>query len=283
MRFAVSYNTAAYGTDPDDMARVARHAEACGFEAVLFPEHLVLHPGVTFGGFEVPSTLAVADPLACLTFVAAATDRILLGTGVLLLPYRHPVVLAKQLATIDLLSGGRLQLLTVGLGIVEREAQATGIDFATRGRRADAVIDVLRLLWTGGADGVSYRDEFFAFDDICVFPQPARGRIPIHVGGSSGSAARRAGLRGDGYFPGGRLTPTERLGQLEIMRSSARIAGRDPEALQYTRWGSVDLTPAEVEAFTAQGVDRLVMSPSVGRVEEQLDELSAFAERHLGG
>ena len=203
MKFAILYNTAAYGTHPDAVIRVAQHAEACGFESFLVPEHLVLYPGATLGTFQVPPTTAVADPLELLSFVAGITDRIVLGTAVLLLPYRHPVVLAKQLATIDILSRGRLQMITVGLGTLDREAAAVGVEFATRGRRADEAIDVLRKLWSGGADGVSHSGEFFAFDDVCIFPKPCSAVLPIHIAGSSRAAARRAGRLGDGYFPGG--------------------------------------------------------------------------------
>ena len=228
MKFAISYNTAAYGTDPEAVIRIAQHAEACGFESFLVPEHLVLYPGATLGTFQVPPTTAVADPLELLSFVAGITDRIVLGTAVLLLPYRHPVVRAKQLATIDILSRGRLQMITVGLGTLDREAAAAGVEFATRGRRADEAIDVLRKLWSGGADGVSHSGEFFAFDDVCIFPKPCSAVLPIHIAGSSRAAARRAGRLGDGYFPGGILTAAERAAQLDIMRSYAVRAGRDP-------------------------------------------------------
>ena len=281
MKFAILYNTASYGTHPEAVIRVAQHAEACGFESFLVPEHLVLYPGATLGTFEVPPTMAVADPLELLSFVAGVTDRIVLGTAVLLLPYRHPVVLAKQLATIDILSRGRLQMITVGLGTLEGEAAAVGVDFATRGRRADEAIDVLRKLWSGGADGVSHSGEFFAFDDVCIFPKPCSAVLPIHIGGSSHAAARRAGRLGDGYFPGGMLTSAERAAQLDIMRSYAVRAGRDPASLQYTRWGSLNLTSARLDAFEREGVDRLVVSPPIDRVQVQLDDLSAFAEKHL--
>ena len=226
MKFAILYNTAAYGTHPEAVIRVAQHAEACGFESFLVPEHLVLYPGATLGTFEVPPTMAVADPLELLAFVAGVTDRIVLGTAVLLLPYRHPVVLAKQLATIDILSRGRLQMITVGLGTLKGEAAAVGVDFATRGRRADEAIDALRKLWSGGADGVSHSGEFFAFDDVCIFPKPCSAVLPIHIGGSSHAAARRAGRLGDGYFPGGMLTSAERAAQLDIMRSYAARRSR---------------------------------------------------------
>lgn len=280
MRFAVNYSTPYYGVDPDKIVGYAQHAEACGFEALYVPEHVVLYRGATVGGIDIPPSLPYADPLDLLTFVAGATDRLLLGTGVLVLPYHHPVTLAKRLATIDVLSKGRMRLLTVGLGGLPGEARAMGIDFGTRGRRADEAIDVLRLLWAGGEEGVSFHGEFFDFDGLCSFPKPYRAdRLPIHVGGSSRAAARRAGLRGDGYFPGGALLPDERARQLELARSVAREAGRDPDALEYTRWASTELTPERLAAFTAQGVTRVVVGATSDDPAAQRDELSAFAER----
>ncbi|MEU6741897.1 TIGR03619 family F420-dependent LLM class oxidoreductase [Streptosporangium sandarakinum] len=280
MKFAISYNTAYYGVDPEEVVSFARHAEDCGFEALYLPEHIVLYPGATFGPHEVPPSLPYVDPLDCLSFVAAATRRILLGTGVLLLPYHHPVILAKRLATIDVLSGGRMRLLTVGLGTLPGEADAMGVDFAGRGRRADEAIDVLRLLWGGGEEGVSFEGEFFSFERLVSFPKPSGvTHLPIHVGGSSRAAARRAGRRGDGYFPGGALGPEERAVQLEIARSAAAEAGRDPEALEYTRWGSMDMTAERVEELTAQGVTRVVVSPTAVDPQGRREEMSAFAER----
>ncbi|MEZ0076877.1 LLM class F420-dependent oxidoreductase [Planotetraspora sp. GP83] len=280
MKFAISYNTAYYGADPDRIMSYARHAEDCGFESLYLPEHIVLYPGAMVGPYEMPPSLPYADPLDCLSFVAAATQRILLGTGVLLLPYHHPVILAKRLATIDVLSKGRMRLLTVGLGTLPGEARAVGVDFSTRGRRADEAIDVLRLLWTGGEDGVSFDGEFFAFDNLSSFPKPyGVAQLPIHIGGSSRAAARRAGRRGDGYFPGGALDPQERAIQMELARSTAIEAGRSPETLEYTRWGSIDMTVERVEAFAALGVTRIVVSPTTIEPDQQRDEMSAFAQR----
>lgn len=280
MKFGISYNTGYYGTGPDNMVAVARHAEDCGFESFYVSEHIALYPGAKTGAVEFPPSLAVADPLECLSFVAAATERILLGTAVLLVPYHHPVVLAKRLATLDVLSRGRMRLLTVGLGTLPGEAQAVGVDFAARGRRADEAIDVLHLLWAGGEDGVSFDGEFFSFQNVCSFPKPHNTRtLPVHVGGSSRAAARRAGRRGDGYFPGGRLTAKERATQLEIMRAAATEAGRDPDALEYTRWGSIDMSPADVESRVSNGTTRLVVAPASLDPREQRDQLSAFADR----
>jgi probable F420-dependent oxidoreductase len=280
MKFAVSYSTPYYGVDPDKIMAYAQHAEDCGFESLYLPEHIVLYPGAMVGRFELPPSLPYFDPLDCLSFVAAATRRILLGTGVLLLPYHHPVVLAKRLATIDVLSKGRMRLLTVGLGALPGEARAVGVDFSTRGRRADEAIDVMRLLWAGGEDGVSFDGEFFTFDELCQFPKPyGVTHLPIHVGGSSRAAARRAGRRGDGYFPGGALDLNERAIQMDLARSSAIEAGRSPETLEYTRSGSIDMTIDQVEAPAAQGVTRIVVGATATEPDLQREETCAFAER----
>ncbi|MFE7800843.1 LLM class F420-dependent oxidoreductase [Nocardia sp. NPDC057440] len=280
MKFAISYSTPFNGTDPDRLTAFAVHAETCGFEGLYLPDHIALYPGAIYGGNELPSTLPYFDPLDSLSFVAASTRRILLGTGVLLLPYRHPVVLAKRLATIDVLSGGRMRLLTVGLGFLPGEAQATGVDFATRGRRADEAIDVMRLLWSGGPEGVGYHGEFFDFDDLCSFPKPqGASGLPIHIGGSSRAAARRTGQRGDGYFAGGMLPEPERDIQWELAKASAVEAGRDPAALEYTRWGTVDMTAEQVEASAVRGVTRIVVGLQPGDPGQQLDKMSEFAER----
>ncbi|MER7453209.1 TIGR03619 family F420-dependent LLM class oxidoreductase [Nocardia beijingensis] len=280
MRFAVSYSTPFFGVDPDRLIGYAQHAERCGFEAIYLPEHIALYPGATVGPMEITPTVPFADPLDALGFVAAATERILLGTAVLLLPYHHPVVLAKRLATIDVLSKGRMRLLTVGLGTLPGEARAVGVDFTSRGRRADEAIDVLRLLWSGDAEGVSFDGEFFRFDNLCSYPKPVGGEpLPIHVGGSSRAAARRAGARGDGYFPGGLLGPAERAEQLAIAHAAADAAGRDPGAFEYTRWGSIDMPVERVQGLADQGVTRIVVSASTGDPERARDELSAFAER----
>ena len=282
MKFGIIYNTAHLGTDPTRLAAVARRAEECGFESFYVPEHVALYPGARVGPYEFPSSLAVADPLECLSFVAAVTTRITLGTSVLLLPLHHPVVLAKRLSTLDLLSSGRLDLLTVGVGALPGEAAAVGVDFHTRGRRADETIDVLRVLWAGDEHGVSFDGEFYRLSEVCSFPKPyAARRMPIHVGGSSLAAARRAGIRGDGYFPGGGLTPAARAEQVALARSVAAGRGGDPATFEYTVWGSIELTDERLRALAGDGVTRIVIPPSSGELDEQLREIEDFATRHI--
>lgn len=274
MKFAVSYNTGFLGIDPDAIVAYAQRAEQCGFEGLYVPEHVVLYPGAALGAFEIPPALPIADPLELLAFVAGTTERLLLGTGVLLLPYHHPVTLAKRLATVDALSKGRMRLLTVGVGALPGEAAAVGVEYKTRGKRADEAIDALRLLWSGGDEGVSYHGNFFSFENLVSYPKPYQAtELPIHVGGSSMAAARRAGARGAGYFPGGALTDTQRDAQLHAAREAAVTAGRDPQALEYTRWGSPDLSEAQVAKLAAQGVTRIVISAN------SADDLPAIAER----
>lgn len=281
MKFGIVYHTSYHGDGPEDITAVARHAEEYGFESFFLPEHIALYPGAMVGRAEIPPSTPIADPLECLAFVAAVTERILLGTSVLLVPYHHPVVLAKRLATIDALSKGRMRLLTVGVGALPGEAEAAGVDFATRGRRADEAIDVLRLLWAGDEKGVSFHGEFFSFTSLCSFPKPYHATtLPIHIGGSSKAAARRAGRRGDGYFPGGGLSGAERAAQIEIMRTTAVEAGRDAGTLEYTRWGNTAMSPDEVETLAAQGVTRLIVSPTNPDPDGRREELSSFADRH---
>jgi probable F420-dependent oxidoreductase len=281
MKYGLVYHTGFFGIEPAQVTGLARHAEECGFESFFTTEHIALYPGVTLGRIPIAPDTPIADPLEVLSFVAAVTERLVLGTSVLLLPFHQPVVLAKRLATIDQLSRGRMRLFGIGVGALAKEAEAAGVDFRTRGRRADEAIDVLRLLWAGDADGVSFDGEFYSFSKLCSFPKPYQAStLPIHVGGSSPAAARRAGLRGDGYFPGGGINDEQRTAQLDLMRATARAAGRDADALEYSRWGNVAMTPDDVAALAAEGVTRVIVSPSSADLASQREELTAFARTH---
>lgn len=205
--FAVFAPVAAGVTaDPVWIAEFARHVESCGFESLVAVEHTVLmtryssvYPYDVSGRVDIPADCPVPDPLDLLAFLAGQTIGLGLATGVLVLPNHHPVVLAKRVATVDALSGGRLRL-AVGVGWLKEELEACGVPFAARGRRADEQIEVMRLLWAHRPDGASHHGEFFDFDDATCHPRPVRW-IPVHIGGHSPAAARRAGRLGDGFQP----------------------------------------------------------------------------------
>ncbi len=272
--------------DPDWMVAFARHLEACGFESIVAVEHTVLltrydsvYPYDSSGRVGLAPDCPIPDPLDLLAFLAGHTTRLGLATGVLVLPNHHPVVLAKRVATLDALSGGRLRLC-VGVGWLQEELRACGADFDNRGRRADEQLAVLRALWAQ-PDGASFHGEFFTFDNVMCYPKPvAAERFPVHIGGHSRAAARRAGRFGDGFQPLG-VTGARLASLIGLMRDEAVAAGRDPAALEVSLGHSVSKIDAERAARLAdQGADRLVLAmPPTSDIEQAKDMLSACAQR----
>jgi len=273
--------------DPDWMAGFARHVEELGFESIVVVEHPLVvgdytsrYPYAPSGRMPLPDDCAIPDPLDLLAFLSGVTSTLGLSTGVLVLPAHHPVVLAKRLATVDRLSGGRLRLC-IGLGWMREELEACGADFASRGRRADESIDVLRALWADTEpDGASFEGEFFRFSHAHTHPKPVRpGGVPIHVGGHSPGSIRRAARRGDGWQPLG-LAGDELLDALALLRREAEAAGRDVEELELTLSAlSTSTTPEVVDKLAALGVARLVVTCSEPDLEAARDDMSAVAER----
>jgi probable F420-dependent oxidoreductase len=273
--------------DPAWMASFAGHLELCGFESIIVAEHTVLassydsvYPYDSSGRVGVAADGPIPDPLDMLAFLAGRTSRLGLATGVLVLPNHHPVVLAKRAATVDVLSGGRLRLC-VGVGWLKEEVEACGVEFDSRGRRADEQIAVLRALWADQPQGASYHGNFFNFDKAMSYPKPIAGeRLPIHIGGHSRTAARRAGRFGDGFQPLGVSGP--RLASLiTLMRAEASSAGRDPAALEVSLGHLVTKIDAERAAgLVDQGADRIVLAmPPTSDIEQAKDILSACAQR----
>ena len=274
--------------DPAWMTSFARHAEGCGFESVVLVEHAVVisdyqstYPYARSGRMPLPDDCRIPDPLDLMAYLAAVTDRITLATGVLVIPNHAPVVLAKRVATVDVLSGGRVRMC-VGVGWMDEELVATGADPRTRGRRTDETIAALRALWAdAGPDGADFDGEFVSFHHAHSFPKPVRpGGVPLHIGGHSEAAARRAGRLGDGFQPLG-LADEALTTRLAQMREAAEAAGRDADAIELSLSGYLPaLTEDEVAAAESAGAVRLVVSTSMsGDLSEIHDELSAFAER----
>lgn len=286
MRYAVVAPVAAGVTaDPAWMAAFARHLEDCGFESIVLVEHTVLmtrygsvYPYHPSGRVELAADVPVPDPLDLLAFLAAHTERLGLATGVLVLPNHHPVVLAKRVATVDALSRGRVRL-AIGTGWLAEELHACGADSATRGRRVDEQIRVLRALWDDQPGGAAFHGEFYDFDHAMSYPKP-HARIPIHIGGHSRAAARRAGLLGDGFQPLG-VTGDALAGLVADMRSAAEQSGRDPDELELSLGHSVTKIDADrAERLARLGADRVVLAmPPVTSAGEAADLLSACAQR----
>jgi probable F420-dependent oxidoreductase len=247
---------------PEGAAEVARYAEEAGFESLWTVEHVVVpagyeskypynRSGKMAGGDDAP----IPDPVVWLSFVAAHTKRIRLATGMLILPQRSPLITAKELATLDVLSGGRV-ILGVGIGWLREEFEAIGVPFEGRGRRTDEAIEAMRILWSD--DQPTYRGTTVRFTDARMWPKPVHRRIPIVVGGHGEMAARRAGRLGDGFFPG-RSAPDEVRPLLEVMRRTAEESGRDPASIELTLGARPDR--AILEQIMTLQPDRLVFPP----------------------
>ena len=253
-------------------------AEEIGFESIWAVDHAVMcpdyesrYPYDASGRSPFHENVIQPDPLTWLGWVAAQTQKIKLGTGILILPLRNPVVLAKTVASLDRLSGGRL-LLGVGVGWVREEAEAAGTDFSTRGKRCDEYIEAMRALWREPVS--SYKGNHVAFQRVVSQPKPAQqAGVPILIGGHSEAAARRAGRLGDGFYPLG-VFGEELDALLAVMREAARDAGRDPAEIEVTAVGAPQ--KAFAESLVAQGVKRMLISPSSGDLDKLRDDLERF-------
>jgi len=215
------------------VAFVARLAEDLGFESIWLPEHIVIpasydskYPYTKEG---LPGDDQWPDPLACLTYMAAATNKLKLGTCIAILPEHNPLELAKELATMDALAGGRV-LYGIGSGWLKEECDALGIDWHTRGKRTDEAIQIMRKAWS--EDAFSFEGEIFRFAAVKCSPKPPNRRIPIIYGGVSRVAARRAARLCDGFFPVG--THDEIRGALQLLREECAAIGRDPAQIEIT-------------------------------------------------
>jgi probable F420-dependent oxidoreductase len=276
MRYGITFGQ----LNPAVWVDAAQAADALGYESVWLPEHLVFPlriEGELVPGEEhppVPPTVPIFDAVAYLSYLAARTERVRLGTFVYLLGIRHPFVGARAFATLHHLSGGRA-ICGVGAGWLRTEWEAAGLDPRTRGRRLDETIDVVRRLWSEPV--IEHHGELLDFEPVAFEPKPPGGAVPIHVGGESPAALRRAGRRGDGWL-GMDHTPASAAAQVAAIRRHAEEAGRDPAAVEMTVMGS-PTTPGEAEAFAEAGVDRLIVVPWT-RTREALEAMARFADVH---
>jgi probable F420-dependent oxidoreductase len=264
MKFGLAFSNIEPFAGPRQATRLARTAEEAGFESLWTVDHVVIPAGYRSvypydpSGRIGPDDTLFPDPLIWLSYIAAATSTLRLGTAILILPQRNPVVLAKELATLDYLSGGRM-ILGVGVGWLKEEYEALGVPWEGRGRRGEESIDAMRALWS--QPQASYDGDTTSFQECHLRPQPPQGTIPIHIGGHSPVAARRAGRMGDGFFPFG-VNRDGVPALLEIVRQSALDAGREPSSIEVTMDSFVtsgEEAMADVKALEALGASRVLI------------------------
>jgi probable F420-dependent oxidoreductase len=262
MKFGLRYASLGRYSNGPAAVELAQAAEAAGFESMWTVEHVVVphayqsrYPysasGKMGSGLE---DFPIPDPLIWLAFVASATRTIKLGTAILILPQRNPVVTAKAVGTLDHLAGGGRVLLGIGVGWLAEEFATLGVPFEDRGPRTDEYVAAMRALWS--QECASFKGRFVSFDQVFCRPRPRDGHVPIIVGGDTKAAAQRAGRLGDGYFPA--RTPSAEL--IDEMRRAAEAAGRDPAAIELTV--AAPSTAAEIEALARQGVGRVAVPVS---------------------
>lgn len=269
MRYGLNLLNFGPGASASSIGRWGRLAEDAGFSFLTISDHVAVTEDV-FVEYQTP----FYDPLIALAYLAASTERVRLGTSVLVLPYRHPLLTARSAANIDRLSGGRL-FLGIGVGWAREEFEALGVGFAARGRRSDEYLDVMRRCWA--EEKVSHDGEFCSFKDVHTGPLPVRpGGIPIWVGGESEVAIRRTVWRGDVWHP---LRPVagwlEREGLPALTRAAAEHGRKAPPVvprilLEITSTtvpedarplgrGTTDQIRADLEALAELGIDEVLI------------------------
>jgi probable F420-dependent oxidoreductase len=275
---SVNLHTCSY---PDAAARLARAAEAAGFESLWTADHIVL-PDPPLPGRPMAPDMRLLDPIVSLTFLAAHTSRIRLGTGVIILPQRQAVVLAKQLASLDVLSNGRL-VFGLGVGWCEPEMRASGAPFNERGRVADDYLAAMRAVWTQPKP--AHHGKYVSFDGVQAMPRPVQTPIPIVVGGRTPPAYRRAVTQGQGWYGFG-------MDVEETRKSIAALGDAGKKSQRPAELGKLEIsiTPPGFDipdkglqdSYAAAGVDRLILRPRPEMDAAALERFAAETGRSLG-
>ncbi len=283
MKFGLAF-ASSIGIDGNTALEICQRAEAAGFESIWGGEHVVLpdaigsrYPYTADGKIPAEPDTPIPDPLIWLAFAAAAAPTLRLGTCILIVPQRNPLVLAKELATLDRLSGGRVEL-GLGVGWLKEEFEALGVSWERRGARNDEYVAAMRALWAG--PHAEFHGEFVDFAPVTCSPRPVQTSIPILVGGDTDAAIQRAVRIADGYFPG--EGDAERLGRLiDRLRGAADRADRDPDSIEINAMFGVQMADpiAGVEQMAALGVGRAMIPAFFFAGPGGLDRLSEFGER----
>jgi len=262
MKFGIAFANTGPFASGEGARELGRLAEQAGFDSVWTVEHVVYpegyqstYPYAPDGKMPGTGSNPIPDPMVWLAFVGAVTSELTLATGISLLPERHPIPYAKEVATLDAMTGGRAHL-GIGIGWLREEFDALGIPWERRAARTEEYMAVMRALWA--EDNVTFYGEFVSFSSMTSNPKPVSGSVPITIGGHSRAAAERAGRVGDGFFP----AKGDMAELVDIARTTAADHGRDPSALDITgvHAGIFGEDPAAaVEQAAAWGLDRLAI------------------------
>ena len=273
MEFALYGLHRGSSVDPEVLRRRAARAEAVGFEGLWVGDHIALPESA-----PDPAREPRLEALTALTYLAAVTGTVRLGVGVLVLPQRQPVLLAKQLASLDVLCAGRLTV-GIGGGYVEEELRAFGVRLADRGAMTDEHVEALLALWAGEP---AFTGRWVSFADVVQAPPPVQQpRPPLVVGGHARAALRRAVRVGDGWF-GWELDVGQAAAAVRALAEEAAAAGRRGPRLDISITPPQGLTAELAADYAAVGVDRLVLQP--GRFTgTEIDELIEHAGEELVG
>src|SRR5262244_2812786 len=229
MRFGVVFPQTEIGTDPAVIREFAQTAETLGYQHILAYDHVIGANPATRPGWRPPYTHkdSFHEPFVLFSYLAGLTKTIELVTGIIILPQRQTILVAKQAASLDVLSRGRLRL-GIGIGWNPVEYEALGENFKNRGRRSEEQVEVMRKLWTQGL--ITFQGNWHKITDAGLNPLPIQQPIPIWFGGTDDRALRRLARLGDGWFP--QLRPNDKCrAALESIKDYAREAGRDPSAI----------------------------------------------------
>lgn len=256
MKLSVEFPSVSYREGGDSVLRLARAIEDIGFDQLDIFDHVVMgFPTETRAAPRYPPKMPILEALTALSYIAAATRRIGLGTEVLVLPQRQPVLVAKQVSTLDTLSGGRVRL-GIGVGWQESEYDALEENFHTRGRRMDEAIELLRAYWSD--EQVDYQGEFYCSSAMAMEPKPPQGRkLPIWIGGGSNRALKRVAEYGDGWLAAAIVDPALAAKCKAKIEAYAEAAARDPAEIGYQMMLDVPPQDEAGKRFYAE-VDRVV-------------------------
>ena len=256
LKFGITSIQSGATSYPEALASIAQAAEMAGFDTLWAGEHHVLATSST----RIPASSRYLNPVVALTYVAAFTRTIRLGTGVLLLPQHQPLILAKELASLDVLSGGRL-IVGIGVGWAEEEYEALGVPFHERGARADEYLAAMRAIWSEGTP--SYAGRYVSFHDVVAYPHPVQQPAPpIVVGGSAPAVLRRAVEQANGWY-GFALDLADTAALLAKLREAATRYSRPTSLgeLEISVAPRVPLDKDTVMRFAELGVHRLILIP----------------------